>query len=172
MKNTKRIAFSGVAAALSVVIMYIAGITDILSLSGVLVAAFMILFIYIEYGTKTALSVYAAVSIISFLILPDKFSAAVYVLFAGYYPIIKTKLEKKPKFIAWTLKLVCFNAVLIAMMVASRYIASVEAELPVIEAAVFVLANLVFVMSDILAGRLIVLYIIKYRPRLYKRGLL
>lgn len=87
MKNTKRIAFSGVAAALSVVIMYIAGITDILSLSGVLVAAFMILFIYIEYGTKTALSVYAAVSIISVLILPDKFSAVVYVLFAGYYPL-------------------------------------------------------------------------------------
>lgn len=172
MKNTKRIAFSGVAAALSVVIMYIAGITDILSLSGVLVAAFMILFIYIEYGTKTALSVYAAVSVISVLILPDKFSAAVYVLFAGYYPIIKTKLERKPKLIAWTLKLVCFNAVLIAMTVASRYIAYVEAELPIIEAAVFVLANLVFVMSDILAGRLIVLYIIKYRPRLYKRGLL
>ncbi len=172
MKNTKRIAFSGVAAALSVVIMYIAGITDILSLSGVLVAAFMILFIYIEYGTKTALSVYAAVSIISVLILPDKFSAVVYVLFAGYYPIIMTKLERKPKLIAWTLKLVCFNAVLIAMTVASRYIAYVEAELPIIEAAVFVLANLVFVMSDILAGRLIVLYIIKYRPRLYKRGLL
>lgn len=83
-----------------------------------------------------------------------------------------TKLERKPKLIAWTLKLVCFNAVLIAMTVASRYIAYVEAELPIIEAAVFVLANLVFVMSDILAGRLIVLYIIKYRPRLYKRGLL
>ncbi len=172
MKNTKRIAFSGVAAALSVVIMYIAGITDILSLSGVLVAAFMILFIYIEYGTKTALSVYAAVSVISFLILPDKFSAAVYVLFAGYYPIIKTKFERKPKLLAWTLKLVCFNAVLILMMVVSRYIAYAEAELPVIEAAVFVLANLVFVMADILAGRLIVLYIIKYRPRLHKRGLL
>ena len=71
-----------------------------------IVAAFAVMFIYIEYGTKTALSVYAAVSVISLLILPDKFSAAVYVLYAGYYPILKAKFETKPKGISWTLKLV------------------------------------------------------------------
>ncbi len=172
MKNTKRIAFSGVAAALSVVLMYIADITDILSLSGVIFAAFAILFIYIEYGTKTALSVYAVVSVISILILPDKYSALIYAVFAGYYPVIKTKFERKPKPLAWTLKLLCFNAVLVLLVLASRYVAAIETEAPVLEAAVFLLANLLFIMSDILAGRLIILYIIKYRPRLHKRGLL
>lgn len=172
MKNTKRIAFSGIVAALSVVVMYVAGITDLLSLSGVIVAAFAVMFIYIEYGTKTALSVYAAVSVISLLILPDKFSAAVYVLYAGYYPILKAKFETKPKGISWTLKLVSFNFVLLLMLLASRYITAIEAELPIVEASVFVLANVLFALADVLAGRLTLLYIIKYRPLLQKRGLL
>lgn len=172
MKNTKRIALSGIAAAVSVVLMYLAGITELLSLSGVIIAAFAVLFIYIEYGTKTALSVYAAVSVISLLILPDKFSAAAYVLYAGYYPILKSKFESRPKAVSWALKLVSFNLVLILMLAASRFITSVEAELPIIEIAVFVLANVVFVLADVLCGRLTVIYLIKYRPRLQKRGIL
>ena len=172
MKNTKRIATSGITAAISVVVMYLAGITDMLSLSGVIIAAFAVMFIYVEYGTKTALSVYASVAVISFLILPDKFSAATYALYAGYYPILKAKFESCPKTVSWALKLGSFNLVLILMIVASRFITAVEAEVPAVELAVFVLANVLFVLADVLCGRLAVIYLIKYRPRLKKRGIL
>ncbi len=172
MKNTKRIAVSGIAAALSVVLMYFAAVTDLLSLSGMIIAAFAILFIYIEYGTGTALSVYGAVSVISLLILPDKFAAIIYAVYAGYYPILKAKLESKPKLLSWGLKLGSFNTVLIGLIAVSRFITSIENEAVLIELAVFVLANFVFVLSDRLAGRLTVIYLIKYRPMLKKRGLL
>lgn len=172
MKNTKRIAFCGIVAALSVVVMYLACITEMLSLSGVIVAAFAIVFIYIEYGAKTALSLYAAVSVISILILPDKFSAVIYALYAGYYPILKAKFETRTKTASWVLKLGSFNLVLILMIAASRFITAIEAESPAVEIAVFVLANVLFVLADILCGRLTVLYLIKYRPRLQKRGLI
>lgn len=172
MKNSRRIATSGIAAALSVVLMYLAGITEMLSLSGVIIAAFAVMFIYIEYGTKTALSVYAAVSVISLLILPDKFSAAVYVLYAGYYPVLKSKFESRKKAVSWVLKLGSFNLVLILMLIASRFITAIEADLPAVEITVFVLANVLFVLADVLAGRITVLYIVKYRPRLQKRGLI
>ncbi len=172
MKNTKRIAVSGIVAALSVVLMYLAAVTDLLSLSGMIIAAFMILFVYIEYGTGTALSVYGAVSVLSLLVLPDKLTAFIYALYAGYYPILKAKFETKPKLISWVLKLGSFNLVLIGLIVASRFITSIENEVIWIEAAVFVLANLVFVLADKLAGRLTLLYLIKIRPMLKKRGLL
>lgn len=172
MKNNRRIALSGIMAALAVVIMYFAAVTELLSLSGVIFAAFAIVFIYIEYGTGTALTVYAAVSVISLLILPDKFSALLYAAYAGYYPVLKAKLEEFSPRISWILKLVSFNIVLAATILLSRYITAMGTETPVIEAVVFVLGNVVFILADILATRLIVIYLVKIRPQLQRRGLL
>ncbi len=163
---------SGIVAALSVVLMYFAAVTDLLSLSGTVFTAFAVLFIYIEYGARTALSVYGAVAVISLLVLPDKFSALIYALYAGYYPILKSKLEAKPRLISWVLKLGSFNLVLIGLIVASRFITSIENEAVIIECLVFVLANVMFVLSDILCGRLTLIYLVKYRPMLQKRGLI
>lgn len=159
-------------AALSVVIMYFATVTDLLSLSGVVFAAFAVMFIYIEYGGGAAVTVYGVVAVISLLILPDKFSALLYAAYVGYYPMLKAKLERLPKLWAWVLKLVSINAVMTAALILSRYVAAIEAETPLIEAVVFVLGNVVFVLADVLATRLITIYLVKFRPRLYKRGIL
>ncbi len=172
MKNTKRIAISGIMAATSVVIMYFATVTDLLSLSGVVFAAFAVMFIYIEYGGGAAVTVYGVVSVISFLILPDKVTALLYAAYVGYYPMLKAKLERLPKAWAWALKLVSVNVVMTAALILSRYVAAMEAETPVIEAVVFILGNVVFVLADVLATRLITVYFIKYRPRLRKRGII
>ncbi len=173
MKSTKRLALCGIISALACAVMYITTVTDIFSLCGTVFAAFAVVFIYIEFGTKTALTVYAAVSVITLLILPDKFPAALFAVYAGYYPILKAVFErmKKPP-LSWTLKLLSFNLVLVALIIASKYITAIETDTVAIELTVFALANAVFIMSDLLATRLITIYLFKYRSRLHRRGLL
>ncbi len=172
MKNTKRIAMSGVAAALMCAIMYVATVTEILSVTGVVFAAFVVIFIYIEYGTKTALTVYAAVSVVSLLILPDKYSALLFAVFAGYYPVLKAKLEGLRKPLAWLFKIVIFNIVIVILYVLGKYVLALEFDVPAVEITVMLLGNAVFVLADMLASKLIILYLLKYRPTLKKRGLI
>ena len=173
MKNTKRIALCGIFAALSLVVMYVAAVTEMLSLCGMIVAVFAVMFLYIEFGAKTALSVYGVISVLTVLILPDKFTAVFFAVYAGYYPIIKAKFESmKNRTVSWLCKLVSFNFVLVLLIILSKYVASMETETMAIEAAVLVLANVTFVMADILATRMITLYLRKYRPQIKKRGLL
>ena len=172
MKKTRKTAICGISAALSCVLLYVATVTELFELCGCVAAAFIIIFIYIEYGGKSAVTVYIVTALISALILPDKFPAAVYALFAGYYPVLKAKLERLHPALAWILKLICYNAVLTGLILAARYITSVEFDSPAPALAVFVLGNAVFVLSDLLASRLIFIYLRKYRPLLIKRGLL
>lgn len=173
MKSTRRIAVSGVLAALSVVIMYIASVTELLSLCGMLVSVFSVMFIYMEYGAGNAFTVYGVISVISLLIQPDKFTAVLFTVYVGYYPLLKAKLEGKfRRTTARILKLLSFNFVLVLLIALSKYVTAIEAEAPAIEISVFILANISFIMSDLLADRLKRLYLIKYRPRLKARGVI
>ncbi len=153
-------------------IMYIAAVTEVLSVTGVVFAAFIVIFIYIEYGTKTALTVYAAAAVVSLLILPDKYSALLFTAFAGYYPVLKAKLEGMKKPLARLLKTVIFNAVVICLYFVGKYVLLLEADVPAVEITLLLLGNAVFVLADLLASKIIIIYLVKYRPMLKKRGLI
>ena len=173
MKNTKRIALSGILAALSVAIVYIATVTDLFSLSGCLAAAVAVLFIKVEYGTGTALSVYAVVSVLLWLLLPDKSIAAIYTFAAGLYPIVKPYFERiKHAPLRWGCKLASYNAVLAALYFAAMALLAPEADAPWMLAVTLVLANAVFILSDKLIDRLTLIYNIKFRAILRRRGIL
>ena len=173
MKNTKRIALSGILAALSVAIVYVTTVTDIFSLSGCLIAALVLLFIKIEYGAGTAASVYGVVSVLLWLLLPDKSIAAVYTFIAGLYPLLKSYFDRRDRTVVrWGCKLLSFNAVLIALYFAMTVLFAPEVEAAWLPYAMLVLSNAVFVLSDILADRLTLLYNVKYRPMLRRRGIL
>ena len=89
-----------------------------------------------------------------------------YVVFLGYYPIIKEKLERLKKPIAWLLKELVFNAALVALLVISKFLLMPTASVSwLLYAALVVLAEIVFVLYDIALTRLITFYIIKLRHR-------
>lgn len=173
MKNTKRIALSGILAALSFAIVYIATVTDLFSLSGCLVAAVAVLFVKIEYGTGTAVSVYAVVSVLLWLLLPDKSIAAIYSFVAGLYPLVKPYFDRlRPAPLRWSCKLASYNLVLAALYFAAMALLAPEADAPWMLVIVLVLANAVFILSDRLIDRLTLIYNIKLRAILHRRGIL
>ena len=160
------VAFAGITSALCVVLLYLGSIVDVLDYSVSALCGILITLISTEFGNKTGLGVWIASSILSLLILPQKFSALLFVLFCGWYTFVKKAYERLPRILSWALKLVTFNAVLSVIIFITLKILLIEGLGFVTVAGVVILSNFVFVIYDILLTRLTFLYIVSWRKRL------
>ena len=117
-RNGVKIAFCGIAAALSLVILLIT-LIPITEISLAALAGIVGIPIVIEFGRKYGLAVYATVSVLSLLLIPTLEGKALYIAFFGYYPVLKSALETRrlPRLAEWGVKLVIFNvAVIVAYL--------------------------------------------------------
>ncbi len=112
MKKTKKISISAVLSALSVVVIYLGAVFDVLDLTACAIASIAIVFAQIELKGYYPYLIYASVSIISLLILPQKFSAMLYVCFGGIYPMIKKYAEKYPGARCLIIKIIGFALIM------------------------------------------------------------
>lgn len=170
MKLTKKITLCAMLASLGVVILYIGSFLDVLDMSVSFMASVIIMFCMAEMGYAASFAVYAVISVISFLILPQKWIAVYFTFFFGPWPITKRLFERTGRVVSWVLKFVFFNAELVAFYFVSSALGFFEDNKfsKVILAAAFVLVNIVFLLSDILYGKLYRIYMVKYRQRIKK----
>ena len=108
----KKISFSSILCALGVVILFLGSVIEVMDISVAAIASFLIIVSMIEMGGYMPPLVYLATSTISFLLLPTKTVVLIYVLFFGFYPILKKYLEMLPPLISWLSKLFVFNVVI------------------------------------------------------------
>ncbi len=105
-------------------------------------------------GKKWALGVFFVTSFISFILLTDKEAALNYTLFFGYYPLLKPLYEKLPKVISWGVKVLTFNAALVAIGLIVTFIFKLpflDEDMGKFTIPVFaILFNIVFIMYDIM----------------------
>lgn len=176
-KISVKVALGGVTAALSVLLMIAAGITSTLVYAIPMFAGALLMVLVIELGSSFAMAVYVAVSVISLLILGNKEAAVMYVAFFGYYPIIKSLLEKHLKrVLCWLIKYIIFNAAMVASYFAVTKIFMISFE--DVEAfgkwallLLLLAGNVVFAMYDVLLTRLVTIYFYrwqKYIKRVFK----
>lgn len=172
MKNSKVIAYSGVATALSVVMLFLGTIFWVLGYTMPLVASLVMIILLDSISQKSALLTFVSTSIISFILLNDKECVLLYVLFFGYYPLIRDKInEIKPKFLSYLLKFVSFNAAMVLAQILCVYVFGIPFDdmLGKWGIVVFVLClNLVFVVFDKLYTLLLRLYRIKLKKKVEK----
>lgn len=167
IKKTKALALCSVFSALGVVLMYIGALTEVLDLTAAALASMLTLIIYIEIGGIYPYMVYAVTSLLSLLLLPQKFAALIYLLIAGYYPMLKGHCERLPKrFLEWAAKLAVFNAALTLAILASRFILLASGLTKVYVISLFLLGNFTFIVFDIALSMLVRLYFLKYRKLL------
>lgn len=120
--------------------------------------------IVIEIGTAWAWPVYLASSILSYLLAGDKEAAMLFVIFFGYYPILKAIIEKHSKgFTAYFFKFALFNAAMVAGYFLSIYVLLVPRDSFVLFGvylpAVFLVAgNAVFLIYDYALSTLVLAY--------------
>lgn len=82
-------------AALSVALMALVSIIPNLELALPAISGLFVAVIVIEVDKKWALGVWAAVSLLSLIVVPNKAAAIIYAVFFGYYPVLKSVLESK-----------------------------------------------------------------------------
>lgn len=172
MKNSKVIAYSGVATALSVVMLFLGSIFCVLGYTMPLVASLVMIILLDSISQKSALLTFISTSIISFILLNDKECVLLYILFFGYYPLIRDKINDiKPKFLSYLLKFITFNAAMVLTQVLCVYVFGIPFDdmLGKWGIVLFVLClNLVFVVFDKLYTLLLKLYRIKLKKKVEK----
>lgn len=163
--NTKKIALSAMLAALSFVLMYLGTLTGVFDLCAVTLGALGCAFAVIEIGGVWPWLIAAVTGVLSLLLLPEKFAALEYIVLGGIYPILKSYFERLPKIWAWVSKIVYFNVMLTAALLAAKYLMGVDEDWATFSAVVFVFANVFFVIFDIALTMFISVYVVRLRKR-------
>ena len=178
----KRTATGAILAATATVLLILGGIFEILDMTSAAIASVTILVSYLEFGAKSALSVYAVSSVISLILFPLATSTIYYVLILGFYPVLKFVLDKKLKnirFLSMLIKTLVFNAGCAAILLLFSKIYGfdtvlAEFELGVITGesvivTIFVMLNIFFFMFDMLLNSLAIIYVKALRKRIFGR---
>ncbi|MBE6719822.1 MAG: hypothetical protein E7571_04080 [Ruminococcaceae bacterium] len=171
MKQSKKIALSGMFAALQTVLLCLGGVMWVLCYTAPMICGLIMIILRDSAGTKYALTVYAVCSIIAVLFIPDKECALTYIFFFGYYAIIRDKFEKMPKAVSLLLKFLLYNITIAASQIILVYVFAIpfENELGRWTIPVFaVLFNIVFALYELLFPRVVTLYFSKYKSRVDK----
>jgi MFS family permease len=128
------------------------------------IAGLLLIVVVVEMGSGWAWPVYIAVSILSVLLAGDKEAVMMYILFFGYYPVLKANIEKtRMKYLTWILKFAVFNVSMIACYYISITILGVPEEsftirglyLPWVFLAV---GNMTFLIYDFAISSLVLAY--------------
>ena len=108
--ESQKIALCGVLGALSVVLLLVGAALQIGTYAAPMLAAFLLIPVLDEYGPKYALLLYATVSILSVLLVPELELAFFYVFVIGYYPVLRQQLARiKSTLLRWVIKFAVFN---------------------------------------------------------------
>ena len=171
MKKTKKLALSAIFAAVGVVILFLGSLLEVLDISAACIASLIVLFCLTEMGVAYAAGVYATVTVLSFIILPNKMAAFFFAFFFGPLPITKMLFEKlgtkTGAVLCWLFKLLLFNAELVAFWFLAKGLLEIP-EKTFIIVLYAVLSNAMFVLADILYGQLTRIYFRSIRKRIGK----
>lgn len=174
MRKSYKIAACGMCTALSVVLMLLGGVLYFFSYTTPLLLGIIMLMVNKTFGRPAAVTTYFASSVLSMLLVTDKESVLLYVLFFGYYPIIKNKIDLlKFKPLRIFLKFILFNASLSVAELISYYVFGIPFFEDGSKSVWIVLAfttamNVIFVMFEFLLNKYYVLYTSKLEPKIKK----
>ena len=145
-------------AALAVVIMCMGGIIPMATYVCPMLCSLLLAVVLRLTGRRIAWAWYAAVSLLSLLLGPDKEAAAVFV-FLGYYPIIKPWLDRRKVPILW--KLAVFNLSIGLLYTLLLYLFRLEQVVRdfsefgmVMTLVVLLLGNVTLFMLDVVLNRI------------------
>lgn len=129
MKKSFRVAFCGLICALSLALMLSTSIIPVGTyafpcLSGMLLAA-----VVVEFGEKWALGAYAVVSLLSLFLAGDKEAAVYFIAFLGFYPTVKSLIERlSSKVLQYIIKYAVFTVCIIGAFTVCKLILAIPDE--------------------------------------------
>lgn len=116
MKNrTRAIAACAMLAALGVVLMLLGAMLELGVYACPLLVGLCFIPVGQRYGRKYHVTLYVATSILCLLLVPNAEENLLLAGLLGWYPIVRPGLQKLNKWLGWVLKLLIFNAAVVAI---------------------------------------------------------
>lgn len=163
--TTRRLTACAILSALSVVFLLIGGVTGILDLSAMVLAAMCIAFAVIEISVPWAWLCWAVTAVLSLVLIPTKEIALLY-LMGGMYPIAKSAFERLHPLFTWLLKLSLFNTVQLFYILAATKILGLSGEGWDFTAPTLLFGNVAFLVYDFALTVFITFYLVRLRRRI------
>lgn len=172
-RKSTAMAYSSMAAALSVVILLSGGLIPIMTYISPLFAGVLLLPVLAEFGKKYAWTCYLASALIVLMLGVDK-EAAFFYLFFGYYPIVKWQLDRiRRKGLSLLVKTLLFALSAGVMYALMGYVLGMQAILndfgemgTVMTALFFATLVVCMLLYDKLLFPLLLIYDRKLKPKL------
>jgi len=119
-----RVSLTAMFAAMSLLFLYLASILPTMRISMYFLSSVFVMGLVLEEEIGLAFLMFAAVSLLSLLLMPNILRVVPYVLFFGQYGIFKYFIQKKikDKIIGYILKLLYYNAALALMYLLAKEI--------------------------------------------------
>ncbi len=137
MNNSKtafKVALCGVFSAFSAVLLMLTSVIPVGTYALPVISGILLVAVYVEFSVKWALGAFFSVSFLSFLLSADKEAVLYFIMFFGYYPVVKAGIEKIPsKVVCIIIKFLVFNA----GMVGSFFVAVYVLGVPIDEFSIF-----------------------------------
>lgn len=116
LSSSKKIALAGILTALGAATLLLENLFPTGKLGFYVLAGFILSIVIMECGLSFGWISYGVVSLVAFLLVPEKTAVFPYLLFFGLYALVKSHIEHLNKLIAeWILKYVFFNGSLYLM---------------------------------------------------------
>ncbi len=137
------------------------------------ISGLIMLIVLIEVGAKWAWGTYAVTTVLVFLFAEPE-AKLMFVLFLGYYPILKSYIERvKNRLAQYLIKFAVFNvAVLVVYGLLAHlfgiYIADIESSGKPFLIGLLTLANITFYLYDIVLVRVANLYLYRLHKQIAK----
>lgn len=161
-KTSYRVALGGIIAALCLVIMFLTGVFPALYIAAPMAAGVLMIILVEEVSVGWGWLTYLAVSLLTLLMNPDKEAALMFVLFFGYYPLLRPRYDRlKIRWLRLLLKLLHYNAFLVTDYLITVYVLGLptfEDTLPWMYAGLIAVSNLIFLGYDRLLGNVRAFY--------------
>ena len=177
-KKSQKVALCGMVAALCTLLMFMTGVFPFATYAMPCLAGLLMITVAVETGASWAFTLYAAVSILSMILTPDKEAMLMFVMFFGHYPITKFWLEKiKFKPLSLLLKLAVFNACVVLAYMIIIFVFQMPDILTEFgdfgKYSVLILlglGNLLFFVYDFALAQIMKVYVYVFRPKFLRRS--
>lgn len=165
--GAQKVVFPAIFGALALVFLYAAAASPTGSWGITAVAGLMPVAVVLAVGVSAGFLCWAGVTILAFLLLPDKLIALLFGALFGLYPIVKGLIERLRRLpLEYLLKLIFFNVSLTVIYHAMR--SAVLASLPAALSSLWVMylaGNVIFLAYDYGMTKLIAFYMARIHKR-------
>ena len=169
-----KVAVGGVFSAIALVLMMLTGVFPFGTYAFPVIAGVMLIVIYLEFGFRWSMFVYGVISIMSVLFVSDKEAALFFLLLFGYYPVVKSFIERiKSKIVQYIIKLAIFNAAAVSVYFLMLFVFGMPVDsfeffgvnIPLV---FLIVGNFVFLIYDLAINVVVAQYLQKYRKFFFK----